>query len=178
MTIFTFARRGSGGVGPSGDWSTLVSISQPVAATTFDSGTFAAMDYLRGFIRQVPSGGTLSTGIRFNGDAGANYAERFYSNGVNGTQVSRNQAESDAGGATSNTTTIFFWVDNKLDEIKSVFIESTTTGASAASAPSLLLNEIAWHDTTAQITELNLIRLAGTGNYGTESHILVEGRND
>jgi hypothetical protein len=141
---------------------------------TLSSGSFTAKKYLwvQAYIK--PSGGTAQPRMRYNSDT-TTYAGRWSRDG--GTDSTETSADSFNLEDTISTPYFIngFIINNSSNEKLGIFHTIDAGSAGSANAPSRQ-ETVSKHDETgAQITEISLHRLFGTGTFGTESLIKVWG---
>jgi hypothetical protein len=133
--------------------------------------------YLKIYVRQVPSGGTISGRLRFNGDTAANYASKYSLD----LSAMSTDASSVVGIIISNTKNQnLFSVTDVLNVANSEKLTNThSTGnptAGAANAPEYILGPGKWANTSVQISTVSLNN-TGAGTFGTGTEIVVFGKN-
>ena len=151
-------------------WEELV--YKDLDSSNLSSGTFAAKKYL--MVRLgVYTGGTTDHRLRFNSDGGSNYANRRTDDGgSDSTDSSQSSIPYDRSNK-DNISTIF--IVNKSDKEKFCISETVSEGGSGAgTAPTRREQSFKWANTSAQITEINLIKNSGS-NLASPSFIQVFG---
>jgi hypothetical protein len=133
--------------------------------------------YLLILYQVFDTGGAISPQLQFNGDTGANYAERFSANGAaDTTQVSQNQISAGVGNVSAPAKGVFY-VMNILAREKLVVGNSMHRGtAGAGNAPGRIEIDSKWANTAAAIARVDLIN-GGAGSFDIGSELVVLGHN-
>ena len=126
----------------------------------------------------VGSGGTVRQGLRFNGDAGNNYATRTSNDGgQDQANTSQNNITLDPGATVDNVfSNVFITTRTDASYWSMEYSSVNAAGVSASNVPTRR-NGVAKWVTPAPITSINLINNGGTGSFGAGSYIIVLGHN-
>ncbi len=142
-------------------WEELDSSSWS-SGDNWDSGTFTAKKYL--WI-QVYAKGANSTYLRFNDDAGTNYAERYRLNGTSSSEGTlASQPELYCGATGTGIFLNAFIINNSANEKLVITHTVQQLTAGAGTAPSRFEQVGKWANTSSQITKVS-VEGAGSGNY-------------
>lgn len=147
------------------------------AGDTISIASIPAYKYLRVMVLCMPTGGTMTAGLRFNNDSSANYAQRFADNdSADGTAASASAIFLDVGAETTNVYSVADVVNvssiNKLVIASSMCEKST----SVATIPTRRQSVAKWANTAAQITRVDVVN-SGTGDFAIGSELIVYGHN-
>lgn len=119
--------------------------------------------------------GQLNNLLRFNNDSGANYAERFYSDGVVSANVSQTGINLESGTTTARTAG-YASVINIAAREKEIFLLSNASANGAANAPTHTQAMAKWANTADAITRIDLVN-TGTGDFASGSYLVVLGHD-
>lgn len=160
-------------------WQEIARNTLTVAGDTLAVTGIPAMTYLKVIIRAMGTGGTVGFSLRFNNDSGSNYSQRLSSNGgADGTSTSQSSLPV-AGAATYPFLGGIFEIFNMASLEKNIFGTRlgnfSGTGAGTAPDRGELMGK--WANTSVQINEIDLLNLAGTGDFAIGSEIIVLGHN-
>lgn len=145
------------------------------------SVTVAAKKHLKILAWCKATGGTVNSRLRFNGDTANNYGmavSLFDGNAFTTTSVSISGIEADSGSiASGNTFHMSVDVTNDQTEEKLLILDShyTAPGAGNFNVPLKIWGH--WANTTAQITQVELTNIGGTGDFAVGSRIIVLGHD-
>lgn len=132
--------------------------------------------YLKIFIDARPTG-SVDMMMRFNGDAGTNYAVRWVANGTPGSGGSLNQVYLNPGAANSYGTGEVF-VTNVASKPKVGWSSYQTEGVSgAANIPGWQDEVFKWHNTSNQITSVTVFNNNGGNLLAAGSEVVVLGHD-
>jgi len=153
-------------------WQELGSNTGDGTSTDMSSGTISAKKYL--YVQVYQTGRSGDVYLRFNSDSGSNYCRRFSANGgAEDTSTSSSSISNMAGIGTTPSFSEFFII-NKSDEEKLVMGNENSRGSSGAgTAPTRYEWVGKWANTSAQITNVNII--SQTDNFPSGSFMKVWG---
>ncbi len=155
-------------------WEELASVELGVAGDTLSSSTISAKKYLWCQVFTKATGGTIQQRMRFNSDAGSNYAERYSQDGgTDGTITSDGELLLSAAPSTPAFTNMFI-TNNQSNEKLVIGYNVNQGGAGAANDPERYELAHKWANTSNQITQIDIIN-TGSGNFDTGSIIKVWG---
>lgn len=160
-------------------WEELGRNSLLSAGDTLTLTSFSARKHLKIYLTMIPTGGSINIALRFNSDTGSNYAFRRSVNGAaDGSGTSQAYAFLDLGGASNQLTFIEIDCLNiaTQEKIVSAHVSGANT-AGAGNAPERAEWVDKWANTTDQITRIDVINQAGTGDFAIGSEIIVLGHN-
>lgn len=133
--------------------------------------------FLRLIIFAIPTGGTIAAQLRFNGDSGANYADRHLDTGGEATDVNAGGIFLDTGAAVNRRVWITCDVVNLPGEEKQVLGMVMDNGsAGAGTAPSRRIIFAKWAVTTGAILSVEIVN-GGAGDFDTGSELVILGHN-
>jgi len=158
-------------------WEELASVELGGAADTISSGTFTAKKYLwvQVFVKSASSSRIK---FQFNNDTSTNYAFRYSGNGAaDATTGASPQDSLNLTYSNANYNKFFsgFIINNSANE-KLLTGTNMEAPAGAGSAPNRVEFVGKWANTSAQITEIDVLSSA-TNAYGAGSIIKVWGAN-
>lgn len=162
-----------------GSFQVLADVTLGSAGDTISSGTFTAKKFLRIYSIYQSSGGNADCNIRFNNDSGSNYAVVFAALSA-ATTTSTSQTSLIVTGATTITNQFLFGDINNAAAAREKAIWYTrceTSTAGAGNAPNISNFMGKWANTSAQITRIDLLNLAGAGDFATGSRLVVLGKD-
>jgi hypothetical protein len=155
-------------------WEELASVELGVAGDTLSSSTITAKKYLCVQVFTKATGGTIQQRMRFNSDAGSNYAERYSQDGgTDGTIINDEELLLSAAPSTPAFTNMFI-INNQSNEKLLIGHNVNQGGAGAANDPERYEIAHKWANTSNQITQIDIIN-TGSGNFDTGSIIKVWG---
>ena len=156
-------------------WEELASVELGTTADELSSGTITAKKYLM-VEYYVKKTGTANTRWRFNNDIGSNYAARQSGNGgADGSPLINQTSIYTHADTSGNAFGNIFIVNNSANEKLGIFHEVSgvnTSGASSAPARREVVAK--WSNTSAQITEIDLIN-TDTGGFSAGTIMKVWG---
>jgi len=160
--------------------STVLSAGAQTTATV----TIAARELLLIQIRVTGYGapGDIAS-LRFNGDTGTNYWNRFIQAAAGGTTLTNTQNASDTGirlgpVAIQQARAGLIVINNRLATRKGCMISVMEGSADAATIPPLDMGAVGqWTNTAAQITSVVMVSIQAAANMGTGSGFAVWGKN-
>lgn len=161
-------------------WEELGRTTLGVAGDTISVTSLPARDNLMIIVACFPTGGTINGGFRFNNDSGTNYARRFSDNGAaDSTATSGTNIPMDSGAVAAYP---FFCVANvtnisSLEKVLNFFVTGTNT-AGASNVPVRRESIGKWTNTSSQISRVDVINPAGTGDFAIGSVVIVLGKNN
>lgn len=126
---------------------------------------------------------TVGIGIRFNNDSGNNYATRYTTNGaadltdVSASSIYPRNATEGVGNSILITADISNEAAGVYKAMIGHYVDDNAQGGGASIYPNKIEFVAKWADTSAQITRIDLVRVAGSGNYATGSRLIVFGMN-
>lgn len=171
-----------GGEGEGVWWEEIGRTTLTVAGDTITVDSLPAKKYLRLYIYNIPTGGTIGGGqIRFNNDSGNNYAVQRVN--IEGTVVSATSATSANHMALVSATSAthkFYVVDiiNVANKEKTALAnESDSNSAGAGNPPLMRLTTGKWANTSEQITRIDCLNLSGSGDFAIGSELIVLGHD-
>ncbi|MES2970914.1 MAG: hypothetical protein V4702_01160 [Patescibacteria group bacterium] len=173
----TIAASGGGGSG----WELLGSAFLSGNANTVGAVTIAARDILQIVIRLTGYDVADIPALQFNSDPGTNYCDRHLNANAgsatfgNVERLSADRLSLSFGNGT-RPRTITVTVNNHVSTNKSASIVVGSGSSSAAAAPLLQLGSGMWANTSAQITQVQLIT-QGANNMLAGTGLLVFGKN-
>jgi len=156
-------------------WQELASVELSGLASEISSGTITAKKYLwiQGYM--VASGG-INVLAQFNNDTGSNYATRTSANGGSeNTQVNQTQIDISTGG-TGNMFFSMFIVNNSATEKLCISHVVEEGSAGAGNYTDREETVAKWANTSAQITEIDIIELSG-GQFNAGTILKVWGHD-
>jgi len=139
-------------------WQELV--YKDLDSSNLTTGTFTAKKYLMVKLG-VYTGGTTDHRLRFNGDSGSNYSNIRSDGGGSGSDSTSQSSIPYDRANKDNLSTIF--IINKSDKEKLALNETISgAGTGASTAPGRREMCYKWANTSAQITEISLLKNSGT----------------
>ena len=157
-------------------WTELASVQGTASSQILSSGTITAKKYLwiQGFTGD--NGGGNNSAIQFNNDTATNYATRRSLDGGADDSSWTNQAYAQVG-TNSNCFFNYFIINNSANEKLCIghFAQRSTAGAGTAPGRGEFVCK--WANTSAQITEIDLMQQTTTINWGTDVYMKVWGSN-
>lgn len=159
-------------------WEELGRATASSTVTSISVASIPVRKYLRIILIAIPTGGTLNVGIRFNGDSGANYAERGSTNGAaDATGGSLNQVNTKTAIDANRQLTVGDF-ENVLAQEKLGVMWSVIRGtAGAANAPERKDGVYKWANTVANITRVDAVDTGGVGDMAAGSELIVLGHD-
>lgn len=163
-------------------WEELGRVSLSSPATSLSLTGLATKKYLKVRLQGNASGGTLSLGLQFNNDTANNYnyTVLYNSGGTPVFTASGSQSKMQISTTFISGASFGFEIDitnpttfNKFINLLSV---GDITNVATGYAPSLEFYTGKWVN-ASQITRIDLIRNAGTGNFGAGSDLIVLGHD-
>ncbi len=151
------------------------------AGDTITVSSIPNYKYLRLVVYLYANGGTLAGHLlRFNNDSGNNYADRYSVNGsadvttttTNGIVYRPGTVHS--GGLSISISDIINIAT--LEKYGTMFHAGAGT-LGVANAPGRLEGALKWVNTSVVISRIDIINIAGTGDFGIGSEIVVYGKN-
>ena len=160
-------------------WQELASVDLSSGADEISTGTIASKKYIMWNYHVLSSGATNgldNISFRFNNDSGNNYCYRHNDNGgSDGTVTNNSKLRFRSGGATAQDFFGSGYIINKSDKEKLLISEQVYNGGDGAgNAPNRAEMVGKWTNTSAQITEIDLIQ-DGAGSFLTGSYLQVFG---
>jgi len=146
-----------------------------VTSDTFDSTVFPAREFIRVLVYLESVNGSLDTDCRFDGDAGAKYAYRRFTNFSSDSSFTNDtEIEFDIGTPDiSQFAVIQIWNPNGLNKLFNIQSQNDD-GGGAGTVPNT--GEIAGKFVeTTQVTQVNLINTGGGDYLGGACRMLVFG---
>lgn len=160
-------------------WEELGRTTLSVAGDTISVASLTAKKYLWIKIAVAATAGTVDVSIRFNNDSGSNYSARTSTNGgADGTSVT--QTNINLTGASAYTLSTFDgFITNVLAVEKNMLgmRGGNFSGAGAGTAPDRAEVAGKWANTAAQITRVDILNLAGTGDFAIGSEVIILGHD-
>tara|TARA_R110002073_G_scaffold119381_1_gene260609 strand:+ start:973 stop:2055 length:1083 start_codon:yes stop_codon:yes gene_type:complete len=159
-------------------WEELADVTLSSASDTLSSGTITAKKYLwvQTYVKAVS--GTAEPDMRFNGDSGSNYADRYSINGgsdATGTSIS--QGVRGTGVAVSAFFNDFI-INNASNEKLVIRHITYVSTAGAGTAPNRRETVGKWANTSNQITSIDWVENSGgAGQMDIGSFVKVWGSN-
>ena len=160
-------------------WQELANVNLSSAADEISTGTIASKKYIMWEYHVLSSGaanGLDNISFRFNNDSGNNYCYRHNDNGgSDGTVTNNSKLRFRSGGATAQDFFGSGYIVNKSDKEKLLISEQIYNGGDGASSKPKRAEMVGkWTNTSAQITEIDLIQ-DGAGSFLTGSYLKVWG---
>lgn len=143
------------------------------AGDALSAGSLPVRKYLKA-ICHIKNSGTVTVGLRFNGDSGNNYAWRYFVDTTTGTGTSTNRV----GDMINAASSVRLEVDvvNVSTSVKVGRLTLTGTGTSAGTAPSYAEFWFAWVNTSDNILSIDIVNTAA-GDYAIGSELVVLGHD-
>lgn len=155
----------------------LASVAATNGATSIDSGAITAKRFLWIVAHIATQTSTSTWGLTFNSDTGANYSYRgSANNGADATGVSQ-AAFSSAESIAAGFGLLIVEMSSNVAGLRKVGRYAMIESVAATSAPDRNDGALNWDNTAAQITSVQLVRIAGTGTLTTNARLAVYGRN-
>ena len=156
-------------------WEELLSVDPNVAGTSYTTSSFTAKKYLWIQIQKDFYGTSTSKfKLRFNGDTGSNYADRYSINGgAEVTNLSGTLANISETADDSELFTNIFIINNSANEKLGTSHTVRSSTAGAGTAPNRDEGVFKWTNTASQITQLTI--LAGNASWIGQLRIRVWG---
>ena len=160
-------------------WQELASVDLSSGADEISTGTITSKKYIMWNYHVLSSGaanGLDNISFRFNNDTGNNYCYRHNDNGgTDGTVTNNSKLRFRSGGATAQDFFGSGYIVNKSDKEKLLISEQVYNGGDGASSTPKRAEMVGkWTNTSAQITEIDLIQ-DGAGSFLTGSYLQVFG---
>ena len=153
-------------------WGKLGSTTASGTTDEVSSGTITANKIINNIYHVIKSG-TANTRFRFNNDTGSNYAGRSHVLGTEGTQI--NQTSIFTHADTSGNALGVHYIVNISDEEKLMIKhEVSNTSSGAGTAPGRHEGVAKWVNTSAQITEVDLLN-TDSGDFLIDSNLSILG---
>ena len=153
-------------------WGKLGSTTASATTDEVSSGTITANDIINNIYHVIKTG-TANTRRRFNNDTGSNYASRSHVLGTEGTQI--NQTSIFTHADTSGNAFGVSYIVNISGEEKLMIGQEVSNGSNGAgTAPKTYEGVAKWTNTSAQITEVDLLN-TDSGGFLTGSNLTVLG---
>lgn len=158
-------------------WEELGRTTLGSAGDTISLTSIPARKYLQIKVIISNTGGNVSVGIRFNNDTGNNYASTINSNGATDVDTT-----SDNEVLITGSSNIIFQILT-IDLVNIATFEKKLSGfrvqgtAGAANAPGIAMLGGKWANTTDQVTRVDIVNLAGAGDFASGSEVVVLGHN-
>lgn len=156
-------------------WEELGRTTLGVAGDTISVTGIPARKYLRALVAVTTTGGTAQCAIRFNNDSGGNYDERSSTNGAADATLT-GQSGIVAAVASAAPRYIDMSIINVANLQKLVRAESLF-GENVATAPARQEVIGKWTNTSAQISRMDIINVAGSGDFAIGSEVVILGHN-
>lgn len=154
-------------------WEELARTTLAVAGDTL-SCTFTGKKYLMFLAEIVPTGGSNTSQLRFNGDSGSNYGFRYtIDNGLGSGSDSANNVGNFSGTGTQNST-IIGQITNIAGRPK--LGVAHTLNNNGATRPNYVEFYFGWNNTSALLTTLNFFN-AGAGDFAIGSELVILGHD-
>lgn len=146
------------------------------SADTISVSSFAARKFLRIIITLIATGGTITHGIRFNSDSGANYS---FGRNLDGAAISTGVSQTSIEPFASKSFPVYTTIDviNITAQEKLLMGQSlcqNTAGAGNVIQTSEIYAK--WANTAAQITTATLNN-GGTGDFASGSSMVILGHD-
>lgn len=160
-------------------WEEIGRTTLGTAGSTISVQNLTAKKYLQVRILATSTGGTVDISVRFNNDSAANYSARLSGNG-GADSTSTSQTNLQIAGAFAYTN-FYFWSDiaNFTSAEKNMLgiRAGNFSGTGAGTAPDRAEFAGKWANTSAQITRVDVLNLAGTGNFAIGSEVVILGHD-
>ncbi len=168
-----------GGSGAGVWWEEIARTTLASAGDIITVSSIPARKYLQIIMTGIATGGTLDTGITFNGDTGANYSAGSFNNGAaytsGGSQPNLAlEAGTTASGGVQLILKEILNIATSEKIINSSAVNVGTTGA--ATAPKSYWSVEKWANTSVQISSM-IWTNTGTGDFAIGSEIIILGHN-
>lgn len=153
-------------------WVLLANVTATNAATSLTTGAFTGYKWIHIDLAVQSQTSSSTWALRFNGDTGNNYN---YRSSVNNAADSTGSSQSSASFIDAvNTNEWKYWT---LDCTSFSARSKVCTGQSHDTGNDRQDYGINWVNTSAQITEVTALRIAGTGTSTTSTTLVVMGHN-
>lgn len=168
-----------GGAGAGVWWEEIGRTTLGSGADTISVTSFTAKKHLKILVFGIATGGTINMLGRFNNDSANNYANRTSSNGAaDSAGTSQSGITISSTGASAYPAFAELDVINVLAQEKMVrFVSLAQNAAGAANAPVREEGVSKWANTAAQVTRVDVINSAGTGDFATGSELVILGHD-
>jgi len=172
LNIWEFVPFGGGG---GGFWEELARTTLAIAGDTISVTPIAVREHLMILVSVADVGGAIRAALRFNGDAGANYAYRRFFNGVAGLSVNQNEINISNNLASPKYIVVQLRNSNVNPKISSsVAVDESTSGA--GTGPDSWTTYGKWQN-VAQVTRIDVVNVTGAGDYAIGSEVVVLGHD-
>jgi hypothetical protein len=153
-------------------WAKLSSTTALGTTDEVSSGTITGNKFLN-IMYYVIKSGTTNTRWRFNNDTGSNYAARSHVLGLEATQVNQTSIATHAD-TTGNAFGIHFIVNISSEEKLIIKHEVSENSSGAGTIPGRHEGVAKWTNTSAQITEVDLLN-TDSGGFSADSNLTALG---
>lgn len=161
-------------------WEEIGRNTLSIASDTMSVSGMTGRKHLRVLIWQQASGGTIDSFITFNGDTGANYAQKYQvamngtvTDAASGTNCPLESGQVASGGSAFTVLDIV----NIASREKHFKMDNQHAATGAATVPTVIYHRGKWVNTSAQITQITVTNTGGTGDMQAGSEIVVLGHD-
>lgn len=158
-------------------WQEIGRTTLSSSGDTIEVASFPARAHLKIVLKFYGTGGSVGAHIRFNSDAGSNYADAFTANGAAATQNSSSSNIIVTGATTVGESFYTAEITNESAEYKLLTgrrVQSDGTGA--ADSISIFTNAGLWANNSSQITTITVTN-TGAGSFDAGSELIVLGHD-
>lgn len=168
-----------GGAGSGIWWQEIARTTLAVAGDTITVNSITAKKYLQIRIAVMGTGGTIDVAIRLNNDTGANYSVRSSTNGAADSTSTSQTSIVLTGAATYPVLSFNGDVVNVATVEKNIigFRAGNFSGTGAGTAPDKAELVGKWANTANQISRVDILNLAGTGDFAIGSEVIILGHD-
>ena len=165
-----------------GFWEELGRTTLGTAGTTISLTNIPARKNLRLIIQGSASGGTLAVALRFNNDSNTNYNYTVVYNSAGDSVYTASGSFSQAQASTTIVSGGSFNITgdvynpSTLNKLAYLASAAEITNTANGYAPAIEQYSIKWVN-ASQITRIDAIIQAGTGNFAVGSELIVLGHN-
>lgn len=158
-------------------WQEIGRTTLGSAGDTITVSSLPARKFLKVLVSVVATGGTVNFTVQFNGDTGANYAQRYSVNGAADSTATSATNLVAHGGTTSVGSQSEIQITNIATTEKVISFFATSANASGAgSSPLRIEGTGKWSNTSVQISSITITN-GGTGDYAIGSEVVVLGHD-